>query len=648
MNKTQLQKSAEEKQITLLSEALDRSTGIKGYWLNVSGKQYPRFYPKGLAVSPFNALIMSLHSDKNGCKSNLFTTYNQAKSLGASVRENQKGVPFIFYQWNQYVHKNNPTDKISREHYLTLSAEEKDLYKGIHNKEIRTLFNIDQTLLPQINKSAYEKSIQRYGSSIVNGYTESDDIGLRREFNQFLSLMKENLVPIKCDGTGIAHYESDKDVVYIPRQKEFEHYNDYVQETLRKIITATGHQQRLAREGMVMKNGQAPSEDAVKREALVAELASGVKMLEFGLPARLSEDCIKHVDFWTRELREDPNFITAIESDVNNALEILNKAERGERIEYASYHHKQQTSQMQDMLPKHYYIADELQNMPSKENRCFVMVLDSKQKSADVVLPMGASLEVNNELPGLSKLRISKALQKEGIQDIKFFNPNGALGYRPDDKYFADKQITLARLKNWNIESLSHLDPEPAVVHADRMRFEQVQMIQDDEMKWTLYIKPEGQKGYCVYPERADLNQFFTTLKQSMNNLDKVRDELALKYYAMAQVNPSLKVNLFDKDNADMDLNQIQRVYLYKTKKEGLQLVATINGEKLEPRSVSLQQGQRLWLAEDMELYKKQLAATLYADILKISHAQTQSEHGSEHEEVSQSNDEEERVSLSR
>ena len=261
---------------------------------------------------------------------------------------------------------------------------------------------------------------------------------------------------------------------------------------------------------------------------------------------------------------------------------------------------------------------------------------------------MGASLEVNNELPGLSKLRISKALQKEGIQDIKFFNPNGALGYRPDDKYFADKQITLARLKNWNIESLSHLDPEPVVVHADRMRFEQVQMIQDDEMKWTLYIKPEGQKGYCVYPERADLNQFFTTLKQSMNNLDKVRDELALKYYAMAQVNPSLKVNLFDKDNSDMDLNQIQRVYLYKTKKDGLQLVATINGEKLEPRSVSLQQGQRLWLAEDMELYKKQLAATLYADILKISHAQTQSEHGSEHEEVSQSNDEEERVSLSR
>lgn len=49
-------------------------------------------------------------------------------------------------------------------------------------------------------------------------------------------------------------------------------------------MSATGHQQRLAREGMVMKNGVAPSEDAVKYERLVVELASGIKMLELGCP----------------------------------------------------------------------------------------------------------------------------------------------------------------------------------------------------------------------------------------------------------------------------------------------------------------------------------------------------------------------------
>ena len=89
-------------------------------------------------------------------------------------------------------------------------------------------------------------------------------------------------------------------------KKDFAHYTDYAQETLRQIIAATGHQQRLAREGMVMKNGIPPTEDAVKQERLIAEIASGIKMLEMGLPARLSDESVKLVDYWNRELKENP------------------------------------------------------------------------------------------------------------------------------------------------------------------------------------------------------------------------------------------------------------------------------------------------------------------------------------------------------
>ena len=62
-----------------------------------------------------------------------------------------------------------------------------------------------------------------------------------------------------------------------------------------------------------MKNGTAPSEDAIKRERLVAELASGVKMLELGLPARLSEEGLHLTDYWVRELKENPCLIDAVE-----------------------------------------------------------------------------------------------------------------------------------------------------------------------------------------------------------------------------------------------------------------------------------------------------------------------------------------------
>ena len=147
--------------------------------------------------------------------------------------------------------------------------------------------------------------------------------------------MKDNLVNVRQDGTGVAHYDTEKDVIYLPRQRDFEHYNDYVQEMMRQLVSATGHQQRLAREGMVMKNGKAPSEDAVKKERLITEIASGVKMLELGLPARLSKDSLSMVDYWTRELKEDPCLIDAIESEVNGALKVLKKAELGEKVEYA-------------------------------------------------------------------------------------------------------------------------------------------------------------------------------------------------------------------------------------------------------------------------------------------------------------------------
>lgn len=74
----------------LLSEALNGAVSAGGHWLNATGKCYPKFYPAGVAVSPFNALFMALHSDKNGCKSNLFTLYSEAKEEANPSRNTKK------------------------------------------------------------------------------------------------------------------------------------------------------------------------------------------------------------------------------------------------------------------------------------------------------------------------------------------------------------------------------------------------------------------------------------------------------------------------------------------------------------------------------------------------------------------------------
>lgn len=553
--KSQFEKNASDKQVELLSRALNGAVSAGGHWLNATGKGYPKFYPKGVAVSPFNALFMALHSDKTGSKTNLFTLYSEAKARGESVREHEKGVPFLFYNWNKYVNRNNPNNIISRNDYQQLPPEEKNRYKGIHNREIRTLFTIDQTLLPLVDKNVYETLVQKHGNSVEQGFGEKELRELLPRFNAFVQAISKNMVPVRTDGSGVAHYDSQKDAVYIPRQKDFEHYTDYAQETLRQIIAATGHQQRLAREGMVMKNGVPPTEDAVKQEHLISEIASGIKMLEMGLPARLSDENIEMVDYWSRELKENPCLIDAIESDVNNALKVIRKAERGEKIEYATYRNHRQTERMQEQMPKHFFVADEIKKHPDKDNKTIVLVIDRQGKSADVILPAGASLEVNNEIKGMNKQRIQSALQKSGIEHVRFYNPDGALGYRPDDRYFAEKQIEVARLKSWTLETLSTIDAHPAVKQAYDLGFEQIQMVQDDKNRWALYLKPEGKSGYSIYPDKDDLNRFFTTLKQSLDNIDKVRGELAKKYYALAENKPELKVDLFHTSDERIDLN---------------------------------------------------------------------------------------------
>ena len=629
--KSKIEKNAEERQISLLSTALGEASKANGYWLNASGKRYPRLYPHGVSASSFNALFMALHSDRNGCNTNLFTLFSDAKARGTSVREHEQGVPFLYYNWNKYVHRNNPEEFINRGTYLTLDDEQKKQYKGVHNREIRTLFNIDQTTFPHVDEEAYRAVLQQDGNAMERGYSEADTRRMHIRFNDFLLKMRDNLVPVRYDGSGMPHYETDKDAVYMPRQKNFDHYNDYVQETLRQIVSATGHQQRLAREGMVMKNGMPPSDDAVKQERLVVEIASGIKMLELGLPARLSDESLSLVEYWDRELKENPNMIDALESDVNNALEVIRKAERGEKIEYATLRNRKQTSDMQDQLPKHYFVADELRKRPDKDKKTIVLVIDPVSKSADVILPAGASPEVDNEIPGMNKARIGRALRREGIETVRFFNPDGALGYRPDDKYFAEKQVSLARLNNWALEVLSTLNVSPAVKRANEVGFDKIQMIQDDKNRWALYIKPEHQRGYSIYPDKEDINRFFSTLKQSMDNIDKVRMELAHKYYALAEIKPDLKVDLFNSGTQDVDLNRIQRVSVFKTKQDGVLCAVTIDGQKLQPRSVSPQQWQRMWVAEDRDSYKRHLAASLFADILQKG--QSQEEHAEEKQE---------------
>lgn len=621
--KNQQEKMAAERQVELFTKAFGKAKEDKGIWLDNNGRKAPGLYQKHLQVSAFNAIILGMHAAQNGYKTNQYTLFSEAKKRGESVQSKEKGVPFLWYNWNEYVNKHNPEDKISRAGYQSLPSDKQADYKGIRSREVRALFNIEQTTLPMVDKTAFEATVQKYGRLNDRKDVESASTTIRKGVEELLEKARENMVEIRSDSTGVAHYDSKKDIVFLPKASSYEHYEDYARDAVSLLVTATGHGQRLAREGMVTKNGKVSAEDAMKQEHLVTEVATAVKLQELGISAKLSPESMAMTDYWSRELKENPCLIDILERDVNNAVDMLHKAERGEKVELNSKTARNQADAIKSILPKHYYVADEIKTLPNKSTKEFVLVKDAEGKMADVVLPEGASLGMDNDIPGMKKGRIEHALQKEGYETATFYNVDGSMGYRPDDSFFDGKAVSVARLNNWSLETITLLDVSDAVKRSGAVDFDKILMLRDDEGKWALYLKPENEKAFSVYPDKADVNLFFTTVKQGDEELsDTMRQDMAQKYYMEASNKPEMKVDLFKSNVPAEEVDKIQRVNIFKTKETDNQLsvilcMPTVNGEKLKPREISPSQWQRMWLAENMQDYKKHLAASLFADVLR-------------------------------
>ena len=212
-DKSQQEKAAVEREKELLSGALNGAAISGGYWLNASGRTAPRFYPKGPEVSPFNALILGMHADRGGYKTARYFSFNEAKKHGEAVLQGEKGVPFHWYKWEKYVNRNDPSDTMSREDYLQLDKEERKQYKGVRNREIRILFNVDQTTLPDSIPETYRALLESHGGINDRGNLKAEERQLRNAVNHFAAHIKENLVPISKDATGTPRSDTSQEAV---------------------------------------------------------------------------------------------------------------------------------------------------------------------------------------------------------------------------------------------------------------------------------------------------------------------------------------------------------------------------------------------------------------------------------------------------
>lgn len=387
----------------------------------------------------------------------------------------------------------------------------------------------------------------------------------------------------------------------------------------RAVVAATGTENRLDRSG---RNNLLPEDDA-KHEQLVRELAAGVMMARQGLPAILSKENEKLIPYWEREIKENPKLLGIVERDVNNAVETIDNLVAKRKVDYESICGQLPGKTMEK--PSKYSISQDLAKLPNIETKEIVVVKDILRKEADVILPAGASLEVNNEVPGMRKDRITIALKKEGIDDVRFYNAGGSLGLNKPNSYFQGKEVTLNNLKQYELVPHHTLDVEKQAAPKKEVIIKNFQAIKDDNGRYAFFIKPENEPSFSVYPAKEHLNTFYNVIKTDKQAI--VHNALAQRYYEMATKHPDTKLDLITPKKVDVDMKLIERPSITSSAQDAKQklIFATINGQRVQA-PINKQQWQKMWLAEDMGAYKRALAAVIFEPMLKRGMEEEQSQ----------------------
>ena len=381
----------------------------------------------------------------------------------------------------------------------------------------------------------------------------------------------------------------------------------------RVLAAMTGTSDRLDRGGHV---NLTPIDD-VKYEKLVRELTAGVFMARQGLPATFSKESMELVPYWEREIKESPRMVSIIEKDVNNAVEVLDRLEKNIKPDYKKIVGMKAEKQM--LNKSDYTIIKKINEFPNIDTKEIVVVKDTVNKKASVILPQGASLEKDNEVPGMRKDRIKNALSKEGFEVEKFYNAGGRLGLKQPNNYFADKEISVVRLHQYELISNEKVDLSDLKKEV-KFKIKDFQVLPDKELgRYFFHIQAEGEKAFDIVPEKKYVNSFFKAIKSpDPEDKSKMIKALSEQFYKLGKAHPEMIVDLVSPRKVDVDMSRISSSHIFKSQEDPKikYIKAVIDGQE-HVKVIPADQYNKLFAAEDKPAYAKALAAVTFESLLK-------------------------------
>ncbi|MBR3729511.1 MAG: DUF1738 domain-containing protein [Bacteroidales bacterium] len=318
-----------------------KAEGWKQGWISSKFNGLPQNW-NGRAYSGSNSFFLFLHTSMNNFKAPVYVTVKQLEE----INKQKFNSPFVPKgKWNEAAHllkgaehtniifwdisyrysdtRKKVPDEVVQDLGLKAKSKE-DLDKlGIERSAIlRTyfVFNIDQTNLKDIMPKKYESVMKKFEVPVL-----TDETGMYQSKAIDRMLEKQEWVcPIKYDEiSSSAYYRPSADNIVVPKKAQFAihedkegRYNDgmeYYSTLIHEMAHSTGHPSRLNRQ-----------KDSYDREELVAEMSASVIGSAMGFDtSSVIRNNEEYLNGWLNHLKEKPQFIKTILSDVTKASNMI-------------------------------------------------------------------------------------------------------------------------------------------------------------------------------------------------------------------------------------------------------------------------------------------------------------------------------------
>ncbi len=246
-----------------------------------------------------NLMLLFAMQCSNGFEDNRWVTFNQARSLGGSVRKGERGVPCIF--WRRFEVRDENPEKEGEE----IVVKERMIPCPF------TIVNVGQCE----NLKIKPLEVPQHDWTPVEAAEK---------------LLKASGAKIEEKSQSRAFYNPVKDLIVLPERKQFFNAEAFYDTALHELGHWTAHSSRLNR-----TFGKSFGDEEYAKEELRAEISSFM----VGSTLGLSHDPSNHaayVDSWIKALRDDPREILRACADAEKIKDYLFSLDKSLKLEEGS------------------------------------------------------------------------------------------------------------------------------------------------------------------------------------------------------------------------------------------------------------------------------------------------------------------------